>query len=117
MSKPATKAIRARLAQRGVPDANLDTWARFLTGLDWAVINPLTKMSIGSGVHPALAAGMTARTTRDDTTRDLIVCHLEAKAGGSGSTPEGQGTTPACPYCSLPEGYDACPVHRDGSGG
>ena len=24
------------------------------------------------------------------------------------------GTAHDCPYCSRPEGWDACPVHRDG---
>jgi len=21
-----------------------------------------------------------------------------------------------CPYCSMPQGWDACPIHRDGNG-
>jgi hypothetical protein len=23
------------------------------------------------------------------------------------------GTTAECPYCTRPEGWDACPIHRD----
>jgi hypothetical protein len=80
MSKPATKAIRTRLQQRSVPAKNLDTWARFLTCLDWQIINSLVRMALSSGTHPALAAGLTARTTRDENVKATLTTHLEAKA-------------------------------------
>lgn len=80
MSKPTTKAIRAKLEQRGVPAANVNPWASFLTGLDWSIINPLVRMALDSGTHPALAAGLTARTTREENIAATLKTHLEAKA-------------------------------------
>lgn len=80
MGKPTTKAIRARLEQRGVKPDEFDSWARFFTGLDWKIINPLVRMATASGVHPVLAAGMTANSTRDQDIRATLQAHLEAKA-------------------------------------
>lgn len=98
MSIPTTKAIKTKLAQRGVKHKDLDSWAAFLQGLNWNIINPLIKMAVNSKVHPALAAGLTARSTGDQTIKATLQAHLETKAGhDKGGAPSGQpneGTPP-----------------------
>lgn len=95
MSKPTTKAIRTRLEQQGVPAKRSGKWAAFLSGLDWKVINPLITMSTKTGVHPAFAAAMTARSTRDEQMRSLLEGHIESKAASSGDHGSTPGTTPS----------------------
>lgn len=108
MSKPTVKVIAGHCTRAGATEKEAKTWARFLHGLDWPIIKPLVQIALNSHVHPALAAGMVARSTQDEDIRATLVAHLEAKAAR-----EDQDTP--CPYCSNPEGWDACPVHRDGA--
>lgn len=95
MSIPTAKAILTRLEQRGVPAKHIDKWAAFLSGLDWKVIDPLITMSSKANVHPALAAAMTARSTRDEQMRSLLQGHIESKAPPSGQHGPKPGTTPS----------------------
>lgn len=81
MSIPTTRAIRAHLASQGVRGKRLTDWSQFLAGLDWAIIKPLASMALHAGTHPALAAGLTARSTGDDHIRAALLGHLETKAG------------------------------------
>lgn len=105
MTKPTVKVIADHCTRVGATNKQAKTWASFLHGLDWDTIKPLVQIALGSRIHVALAAGTAARSTRDDNIRSLLVEHLETKA---------KQDTP-CPYCSNPEGWDACPIHRDGT--
>lgn len=80
MASPTRKVIQAHCARAGATEQQAKTWAAFLHGLDWPIIKPLVQMARGTGAHPAIAAGITARTTQDHGIRDLLVAHLEAKA-------------------------------------
>jgi len=106
MTKPTLKVIATHCAKAGVTEKQAKTWARFLHGLDWDTIKPLTAIAARAHTHPALAAGVAIRTTKDDTIKATLTRHLEAKAAQDQDTP--------CPYCSNPEGWNACPIHRDG---
>lgn len=106
MTKPTVKVITDHLARAGASEKQAKKWAKFLHGLDWTIIKPLTQMARGSKLHPALAAGMAARATQDENIKTILTNHIEAKAGQ-------QDQDATCP-CSYPEGWDACPVHRDG---
>lgn len=110
MTQPTVKVIADHCTRAGATEKQAKQWAKFLHDLDWDTIKPLTQMALASNVHPALAAGMAARSTSDETVRATLIAHLEAKAP---SGQEADMDTP-CPYCSNPEGWDACPVHRDG---
>lgn len=94
MTKPTKRVIADRLARAGATAKQAKQWAKFLHGLDWSIINPLVRMAIDAHVHPALVAGMTARSTRDESIGATLRAHLEAKAEAlnEGTTPAG---TPA----------------------
>jgi len=102
MTTPTLKVITAHCTRAGATGPQAKAWARFLHGLDWDTIKPLVTMAANAHTHPALAAGVVIRTTKDDTIKATLTHHLEAKAGQE-----------PCP-CSNPEGWDACPIHRDG---
>jgi len=105
MTKPTRKVITDHCTRAGAGAKQAKAWAEFLHGLDWPIIKPLVQIAIGSRAHVALAAGVTVRSTQNENTRAALTAHLGTKAGKE-DTP--------CPYCSNPEGWDACPVHRDG---
>lgn len=94
MSIPTAKAIRTKLERQGVPTKHSNKWATFLSGLDWKVIDPLITMSTKAGVHPAFAAAMTARATRNEQMRALLQGHIDSKAHTSGNHGPTAGTTP-----------------------
>lgn len=104
MTKPSKKVITDHCTRTGTTEKQAKQWATFLHGLDWNTIKSLVQIAKGTGAHPALAAGNVIRTTRGDTVKTALSQHLEAKAAEK---------EPTCP-CSNPEGWDACPVHRDG---
>jgi len=107
MTKPTLKVIATHCTNVGVTEQQAKAWARFLHGLDWDTIKPLVTMAASTHAHPALAAGVVIRTTKDDTIKATLLHHLETKSRQDPGTP--------CPYCSNPEGWDACPAHRDGA--
>lgn len=80
MSSPPTKRVIADHCTRaGVTEKQAKTWAAFLHGLDWPIIKPLVHMARSAHTHPALAAGMVARSTQDAAIRNTLVAHLESK--------------------------------------
>lgn len=90
MSKPTTKAIKTKLTQHNVKTKDIASWASFLTGLDWRIINPLVKMAVNAHTHPAIAAGLTANATRDQGIKATLTAHLERRAANNeGGTPTG----------------------------
>lgn len=106
MGTPTKRVITDHCTRAGATDKQAKQWAGFLHGLDWDTIKPLVRMAHSAHVHPALAAGMAIRASADESIKTTLLTHLEAKAGEDMDD---------CPYCSNPEGWDACPVHRDGS--
>jgi hypothetical protein len=80
MTAPTKRVITDHLTRAGAPKQQIKTWAAFLHGLDWPIINPIVRMAIASHAHPALAAGMVARSTRDENIRATLTTHLESKA-------------------------------------
>ena len=105
MTKPSKKVIADHCTRAGATEKQAKQWASFLHGLDWDTIKPLVKMATSAHTHPALAVGLVIRSSSDETIKATLLTHLEAKAGADMDD---------CPYCSNPEGWDACPVHRDG---
>lgn len=79
MTAPTKRVITDHLTRAGAPKQHAKTWAAFLHGLDWPIIKPLVRIAIASNIHPALAAGMTARTTSDENIRALLLAHLQTK--------------------------------------
>jgi hypothetical protein len=104
MTIPTKRVIAGHCTRTGATQQQAKQWASFLHGLDWNLIKPLVQIAKAANVHPALAAGNVIRTTRDDTVKTTLTQHLETKADRE----------PTCP-CSNPEGWDACPIHRDGT--
>jgi hypothetical protein len=90
MAKPTKRVITGHLERAGATKKQANTWATFLHGLDWDTIKPLARIAVSSHVHPALAAGMVIRSTKDDTVRATLTTHLEAKAEreGEGDAPQ-----------------------------
>lgn len=80
MSKPTTPAIKAHLQRNKAPTKHLDTWARYLQGLDWSIIRPLAQIAINSRAHPSLATGMVIRSTKDEAIAETLRVHLKARA-------------------------------------
>lgn len=83
MTKPTAKVITDHCTRAGTTEKQAKLWAKFLHGLDWNIIKPLVQMSTSTGTHPALAAGMVARSTQDGNVRAALTAHLEAKAEGA----------------------------------
>lgn len=79
-TKPTVKVITNHCTRAGATEKKAKAWAKFLHGLDWDTIKPLVQIARNSKVHVALAAGMAARSTSDETVRATLVTHLEAKA-------------------------------------
>jgi hypothetical protein len=94
MTKPSKKVIADHCTRAGATEKQAKQWARFLHGLDWDTIKPLTTMALNTSVHPAIAAGMVISTTRDDNTRALLQGHLEARAATLGNQDTGTPPTP-----------------------
>lgn len=80
MTQPTVKVITDHCTREGANSKQAKAWAKFMHGLDWDTIKPLTQMALASNVHPALAAGMVIRSTQDENVRDVLTAHLEAKA-------------------------------------
>lgn len=80
MTKPSKKIITDHCTRAGATVQQAKQWASFLHGLDWDTIKPLVKMTTASHTHPALAAGMVIRTSKDETIKATLLAHLEAKA-------------------------------------
>jgi hypothetical protein len=80
VTAPTKRVIADHLTRAHVDKAQASTWATFLHGLDWDTIKPLVRIAIASHAHPALAAGMVIRTTKDDTIKATLQTHLETKA-------------------------------------
>lgn len=100
-TKPTRKVLADHLTRAGIPTKHVKTWAAFLHGLDWDTVKPLTQIALNAGVHPALAAGVVARETQNETIRDILITHLEAKRADD-LTPEAeQATGPHCPDCQC----------------
>jgi hypothetical protein len=95
MTAPTKRVIATHLKGKGATTKQADTWASFLHGLDWAVIKPIAQIAINSHVHPALAAGMVARTTSDEDIRATLQAHLESKAGALNEGTTSAGSTEA----------------------
>jgi hypothetical protein len=95
MTAPTKRVITDHLTRSGATKKQATTWAPFLHGLDWPILKPLVQMAINAHVHPALAAGMVARSTGDEHVRAILTTQLESKAGlSSKGTPGGDTTTP-----------------------
>ena len=93
MSKPTKRVITDHLTRAGTTEKQAKRWGKFLHGLDWSIINPLVRMAIDAHIHPALVAGMTARSTRDENIRATLQAHLEAKAEALNEGTASAGTT------------------------
>lgn len=79
MTAPTKRVIADHLTRAGATPQQAKQWATFLHGLDWPIIKPLTQMAINTHMHPALAAGMVARSTRDENIKATLQGHLETK--------------------------------------
>lgn len=93
MTKPTPKVIHGHCARAGVTEKQAKAWAKFLHGLDWPIIKPLVHMAHSSHTHPALAAGMVARSTQDEAIRRTLVTHLESKGPAQQEGAPSQGGT------------------------
>lgn len=83
MTTPTRRVIADHCTRAGANTKQATAWAGFLHGLDWPTIKPLVQIARNSNVHVALAAGMAARSTQDETVRATLTAHLEAKAEGA----------------------------------